>query len=632
MATHGAARREGAGVVTSQGELSGDARFLGHSAALHDLQDFVQSRQIPYLGQWYSRIALQHLGIQISMNERVVEWADEGRYLIREVHTHGDHVIAETVLNGGELPRSVPDEQKGGRPSLQRAAWDVEAVMFGSFGGRPSSESSVRQMSLTIKTNLGPLKVELFCAQTPKTCKNFLALAASGYYDNTNFHRNIKGFMIQGGDPTGTGKGGQSIYGGYFEDEFVSTLKHERRGILSMVNTGPNTNGSQFFVTYSRQPHLNGVYTTFGRLIDGLDTLDKMEKEPINAKNRPMRPIKIEDFKQELIRKHGLRTSYNDFFSGPDLIPNMQPMQVFNDATDDFGAPPVGLAEISATGPRKRDFILEEVQPGQAGRRQVDIPIQSPGEAQAFAANYAAASHVPVDVDLAKNEIIPDDPVETSGTFDDNPEEEVQYWVMEGDGSGPVVVRHEHHVSHHHEHGHDGHHHHGDAGRGTYSEHEETVTHTVPHGQGDGGHVTVRHHLISHQVHSEPHRQRYVPPPEPQEDLRLLDEPQVEPLQPKIIAGGLLAIFAQVYLWGNVFVTLFKPNRASPAQPGAAPAPAGHGAPGGPVPAPPAQESAPPAPLVLFGAGGTLGDSVPVTRPAPADSAATTSSTRPSDT
>merc|ERR1719321_2629224 len=70
--------------------------------------------------------------------------------------------------------------------------------------------------------------------------------------------------MIQGGDPTGTGKGGQSIWGGYYEDEFVSTLKHERRGCLSMVNTGPNTNGSQFFITYARQPHLNGVYTTLG--------------------------------------------------------------------------------------------------------------------------------------------------------------------------------------------------------------------------------------------------------------------------------------------------------------------------------------------------------------------------------
>ncbi|CAE7467969.1 CYP10 [Symbiodinium sp. CCMP2592] len=231
------------------------------------------------------------------MNERVVEWADEGRYLIRQ---------AETLRSDAELPAS---SQKAKGLSKYRLSDDSDSSSGLKLKRVPGQDAqkarrldsrlrdpllSAREMSLTIKTNLGPLKVELFCAQAPKSCKNFLALAASGYYDNTNFHRNIKGFMIQGGDPTGTGKGGQSIYGGYFEDEFVSTLKHERRGCLSMVNTGPNTNGSQFFVTYSRQPHLNGVYTTFGRLIDGLDTLDKMEKEPINAKNRPMRPIKIE--------------------------------------------------------------------------------------------------------------------------------------------------------------------------------------------------------------------------------------------------------------------------------------------------------------------------------------------------
>lgn len=149
-------------------------------------------------------------------------------------------------------------------------------------------------MSVTLKTSLGDLKAELYCSQVPKACKNFLALAASGYYDGTTFHRNIKGFMVQGGDPTGTGKGGQSIWGGYFDDEFVSTLKHERRGCLSFANLGPNTNGSQFFFTYARQPHLNGVYTVFGRLIDGLDTLDKMEKEPVSEKNRPMKPITID--------------------------------------------------------------------------------------------------------------------------------------------------------------------------------------------------------------------------------------------------------------------------------------------------------------------------------------------------
>ncbi|ETW52789.1 peptidyl-prolyl cis-trans isomerase-like 3 [Plasmodium falciparum Santa Lucia] len=121
-------------------------------------------------------------------------------------------------------------------------------------------------MSLSIHTNYGDIKIELFCYEVPKTCKNFLALCASGYYDNTKFHKNIKGFAIQGGDPTNTGKGGQSIYGKYFEDEFDSTLKHDKRGIVSMANKGkPNTNGSQFFITYSRQPHLNGIYPVFGK-------------------------------------------------------------------------------------------------------------------------------------------------------------------------------------------------------------------------------------------------------------------------------------------------------------------------------------------------------------------------------
>eukprot|EP00918_Siedleckia_nematoides_P018534 GHVU01039608.1.p1 GENE.GHVU01039608.1~~GHVU01039608.1.p1 ORF type:complete len:190 (+),score=28.00 GHVU01039608.1:75-572(+) len=149
-------------------------------------------------------------------------------------------------------------------------------------------------MAVTIKTSLGDLKAELYCQQARRTCKNFLALCASGYYDNTKFHRNLKDFAIQGGDPTGTGKGGESIYGKFFEDETTSTLKHDKRGVLSMANQGsPNTNGSQFFITYSRQPHLNNCYTVFGRLIDGLDTLDKMEKEPVGPKNRPVKDITI---------------------------------------------------------------------------------------------------------------------------------------------------------------------------------------------------------------------------------------------------------------------------------------------------------------------------------------------------
>ncbi|KAF4685771.1 Cyclin-dependent kinases regulatory subunit 2 [Perkinsus olseni] len=130
-------------------------------------------------------------------------------------------------------------------------------------------------MSVTIKTNLGDMKAELFCSEVPNASKNFLALAASGYYDGTKFHRLMPGFMVQGGDPTGTGKGGENWEGGKQADEFVSSVKHDRRGILSFANNGPDTIGSQFFITFGRQPHLNGVYTVFGRLIDGMDTLMK---------------------------------------------------------------------------------------------------------------------------------------------------------------------------------------------------------------------------------------------------------------------------------------------------------------------------------------------------------------------
>lgn len=116
-------------------------------------------------------------------------------------------------------------------------------------------------MSLTLNTTLGPIKIELFCEEAPKTCMNFLGLAASGKYNNTKFHRVISGFIIQGGDTTGTGKSGESIYGKCFEDEIVETLTHNRRGVVSMANKGPNTNLSQFFITFDKQVHLNNMNT-----------------------------------------------------------------------------------------------------------------------------------------------------------------------------------------------------------------------------------------------------------------------------------------------------------------------------------------------------------------------------------
>mmetsp|Transcript_983 Transcript_983/g.1794 ORF Transcript_983/g.1794 Transcript_983/m.1794 type:complete len:183 (+) Transcript_983:148-696(+) len=153
-------------------------------------------------------------------------------------------------------------------------------------------------MSVTLHTNLGDIKIEVYCDTAQRTSFNFLALCASGYYDGTLFHRNLKGFMIQGGDPTGIGKGGESIWGGKFEDEFHVDNVHDKRGQVSMANTGMNTNGSQFFITYERQPHLNNVYTVFGRVLDGWDVLDQMERLPVEGeaakkkrnKHRPINP------------------------------------------------------------------------------------------------------------------------------------------------------------------------------------------------------------------------------------------------------------------------------------------------------------------------------------------------------
>ncbi|XP_064616621.1 peptidyl-prolyl cis-trans isomerase-like 3 [Liolophura sinensis] len=150
-------------------------------------------------------------------------------------------------------------------------------------------------MSVTFHTDVGDIKMELFCEQVPKACENFLALCASDYYNDCIFHRVIKGFMIQTGDPTGTGKGGSSIWGDKFEDEFRDGLKHNVRGVVSMANNGPDSNGSQFFITLSKQQHLDMKYTVLGKVIDGFDTLEEIEKAQVNEKNyRPLTELRIQ--------------------------------------------------------------------------------------------------------------------------------------------------------------------------------------------------------------------------------------------------------------------------------------------------------------------------------------------------
>jgi peptidyl-prolyl cis-trans isomerase B (cyclophilin B) len=128
---------------------------------------------------------------------------------------------------------------------------------------------------INMETTRGVIELELYPQHAPKTVNNFVFLVKEGYYDGVVFHRVISNFVIQGGDPTGSGMGGP----GYkFEDELKDNpLKHER-GIMSMANAGPNTNGSQFFITHSPQPHLNGKHTVFGKVVQGLDVVDAIRQ------------------------------------------------------------------------------------------------------------------------------------------------------------------------------------------------------------------------------------------------------------------------------------------------------------------------------------------------------------------
>jgi len=140
---------------------------------------------------------------------------------------------------------------------------------------------TTKSYKATIRTEKGDIGVELFGADAPMTVENFINLSRSGFYDGTTFHRVIPGFMAQGGDPTGTGTGGP----GYkFRDEF-SSRRHDSAGVLSMANAGPGTNGSQFFITFTPTPHLDGKHTVFGKVTQGIDVVESIPpRDPSRAR------------------------------------------------------------------------------------------------------------------------------------------------------------------------------------------------------------------------------------------------------------------------------------------------------------------------------------------------------------
>ena len=146
---------------------------------------------------------------------------------------------------------------------------------------------------VVLETNQGVIEIKLMPEAAPKACENFTKLVEEGYYNGLIFHRVIKNFMIQGGDPTGTGRGGQSVWGEPFEDEVRADVKFNRPGILAMANSGPNTNASQFFITTAATPWLNMRHSIFGEVISGYEVVQKIEFSAADASDKPISEQKI---------------------------------------------------------------------------------------------------------------------------------------------------------------------------------------------------------------------------------------------------------------------------------------------------------------------------------------------------
>jgi len=186
--------------------------------------------------------------------------------------------------------RAEPTPASGGAPIKQ--FMNVGGVNIPQYSNVPPLTIDVNsQYTATIRTNLGTMVIELFAEQAPVTVNNFIFLANDGFYNGGIFHRTIPSFMIQGGDPTGTGTAGP----GYrFQDEFVAELTFAQPGILAMANSGPGTNGSQFLVTKAPTPHLNGAHTIFGQIIEGQDIADAISLTETGPGDRPTTPVVIQ--------------------------------------------------------------------------------------------------------------------------------------------------------------------------------------------------------------------------------------------------------------------------------------------------------------------------------------------------
>jgi peptidylprolyl isomerase len=173
-----------------------------------------------------------------------------------------------------------------GEKTMSRWIIALSVIMIGSW-------LYAHNPTVVLETNRGNITLELYPEIAPKAVENFMGLVKQGYYDGIIFHRVISNFMIQGGDPTGTGRGGRSIWKKPFEDEFSKKVRFDRSGILAMANAGPHTNGSQFFITTKPTPWLNGRHTIFGTVSEGYLVVQKIESARTGNQDKPITEQKI---------------------------------------------------------------------------------------------------------------------------------------------------------------------------------------------------------------------------------------------------------------------------------------------------------------------------------------------------
>jgi len=174
---------------------------------------------------------------------------------------------------------------------IKKVVFIVTSLLL-SHVSAAAQDKSGDDIVVIFETTSGNISLKMYPNVAPKAVENFTGLVQKGYYDGIIFHRVIKNFMIQGGDPTGTGRGGESIWGKSFEDEFSPYTIFEKAGLLAMANSGRNTNGSQFFITTVATPHLNGYHTIFGEVVEGMDVVRKIESTA-TSNDRPITEQKI---------------------------------------------------------------------------------------------------------------------------------------------------------------------------------------------------------------------------------------------------------------------------------------------------------------------------------------------------